>query len=95
MFTTGLFGIYATIDGISRSASTAGDPGSLGGSLSRYNQQLLDIADDQADIAEKQEALRARLTTRFAASDSRIAASQSTLAFLKNQIAAWNASSNQ
>lgn len=91
MFTTGLFGIYATIDGISRKAGAAGDPGSLGGSLSRYNRQLAQVTEDQAEIAEKQEALRARLQTRFAATDTRISASQSTLAFLKNQIAAWNA----
>lgn len=94
MFTTGLFGIYATIDGISRKAGTAGDPGSLGGSLSRYNKQLAEVTDDQAEIAEKQEALRARLQTRFAGVDSRVSASQSTLAFLKNQIAAWNASND-
>jgi flagellar hook-associated protein 2 len=94
MFTTGLFGIYATIDRISRQAGTAGDPGSLGGSLSRYNRQLSEVSEDQADIAEKQEALRARLQTRFAGVDSRVSASQSTLAFLKNQIAAWNASND-
>ncbi len=91
MFTTGLFGIYATIDGVSRKAGTAGDPGSLGGSLSRYNRQLGEVTEDQAEIAEKQEALRARLQTRFAGVDLRVMASQSTLAFLKNQIAAWNA----
>ncbi len=94
MFTTGLFGIYATIDGISRKASTTGDPGSLGGSLTRYNRQLAEVTEDQAEIAEKQEALRARLQTRFAGVDSRVSASQSTLAFLKNQIAAWNASND-
>jgi flagellar hook-associated protein 2 len=95
MFTTGLFGIYATIDSISRKAGTVGDPGSLGGSLSRYNRQLSEVTEDQAEIAEKQEELRARLQTRFAGADSRVSASQSTLAFLKNQIAAWNSSDNQ
>lgn len=95
MFTTGLFGIYATIDSISRKAGTAGDPGSLGGSISRYNRQLSEVTEDQAVIAEKQEALRARLQTRFAGVDSRVSASQSTLAFLKNQIAAWNSQNNQ
>ena len=52
------------------------------------------MTEDQAEIAEKQEALRARLQTRFAGVDSRVSASQSTLAFLKNQIAAWNASND-
>jgi flagellar hook-associated protein 2 len=94
MFTTGLFGIYGTIEGMSRRASLSGDPGSLGGSLDRYTKQLAAVAEDQSEIAEKQEALRARMVSRFAASDTRIAASQSTLAFLKNQIAAWNGSDN-
>lgn len=95
MFTTGLFGVFATIDGISRRASVSGDPGSLGGSISRYNRQLAQVNKSQADIAEKQEALRARLVSRFAGTDSRISASQSTLAFLQNQIAAWNAASER
>ncbi|MEZ5743492.1 MAG: flagellar filament capping protein FliD [Sphingomonadaceae bacterium] len=91
MFTTGLYGIYATIDGISRAASTPGDPGSLTGSINRYTNELREIGEDQAELAEKQEDVRARLVARFAVSESRIGASQATLSFLQNQIAAWNA----
>ncbi len=92
MFTTGLYGIYGTIEGISRRAGLSGDPGSLGGSITRYNKQLAEVTEDQSEIAEKQEALRARLIGQFAGVDTRVSASQSTLAFLKNQIAAWNRS---
>lgn len=94
MFTNGLYGVYATIDGIVRKATSSTDPGSLAGSITRYTTQKKTVTDDQAKIAEKQEALRAQLTTRFAAADTRISNSQSTLSFLKNQIAAWNKSSD-
>jgi flagellar hook-associated protein 2 len=94
MFTNGLYGVYATVDGIVRKATAASDPGSLAGSITRYTSQKTTVTKDQATIAEKQEALRAQLTTRFAAADTRIGNSQSTLTFLKNQIAAWNKSTN-
>ncbi|MCB2052478.1 MAG: flagellar filament capping protein FliD, partial [Novosphingobium sp.] len=94
MFTTGLYGVYATIDGISRKASTPGDPGSLAGSINRYTEQLRQTDEDQSKLAEKQESLRTRLTARFAISESRIGASQATLSFLQNQIAIWNNKSN-
>jgi flagellar hook-associated protein 2 len=92
MFTTGLYGVYASIDKISRSASTSTDPGSLGGSISRYNKQLTQVTEDKATLATKQETLRATLTARYAAADTRISSSQATLSFLQNQIAAWNKS---
>ena len=92
MFTTGLYGVYATIDGITRKANAATDPGSLAGSLARYTSQQITVTSDKAKLAEQQEALRARLTSQYAAADSRIGASKSTLSFLQNQIAAWNKS---
>lgn len=91
MFTNGLFGVYATIDGIARRASAPGDPGTLAGSIGRYTAQRTRASDDQAKLVEQQETLRSQLTQRFAVADSRIGVSQSTLTFLKNQIAAWNA----
>lgn len=91
LFTTGVTGVYATFDSLSRSVSAVGNPGSLAGSLSRYNAEMLELGEDQADLAEDQEATRARLAARFAVSDSRITRYQSTLSFLENQIAAWNA----
>jgi len=92
MFTPGLHGVYASLDRISREAGRTGDPGSLGGSIARYQAQSSKVGEDTADLAEKQEALRASLTARFAKADSRIGASQSTLSFLKAQIDAWNGS---
>jgi flagellar hook-associated protein 2 len=92
MFTNGLYGVYSTIDAISRKATTATDPGSLGGSIARYTTQKATVVKDQATIADKQEALRTQLTARFAAADTRIGVSKSTLTFLQNQIAAWNKS---
>jgi len=94
MFTTGLRGVYATIDSISRRASSISDPGSLGGSIKRYTEQKRQVGEDQTDLAEKQEALRARLAKQFTVSESRVGASKSTLSFLKNQIDAWNAQNN-
>ncbi|MCB2076667.1 MAG: flagellar filament capping protein FliD [Novosphingobium sp.] len=91
MFTTGLHGVYATIDNISRSSSKISDPGTLAGSINRYTETLQKVTEDHAELAEKQEALRARLAFRFTASESRIGAAKSTLSFLQNQIAAWNA----
>ncbi len=94
MFTNGLYGVYATIDKISRNASTAGNPGSLAGSVSRYNSQLSRLDEQNAKAVEQQEVLRARLSKQFAAADVRISASQSTLSFLKAQVALWNQSND-
>lgn len=93
MFTPGLYGVFATVDGMSRAASKTGDPGSLAGSISRYTKQSSDLSDDLAEIAEKQEALRASLASRFTQAQTRISASQSTLSFLQSQIDVWNAQS--
>ena len=90
MFTTGLYGVYSTIEGIARKATSTLDPGSLGGSITRYTAQKTTISADKAKLADQQEALRARLTARFAAADTRIGYSKSTLSFLQNQIDAWN-----
>jgi flagellar hook-associated protein 2 len=91
MFTNGLRGIFATIDGIARQAARAGDPGTLAGSIARYTQQKTKTAAELAGLAEKQEAFRAQMTKRFAASDSRVGGLRSTLSFIQNQIDSWNA----
>ncbi|VVT01744.1 flagellar filament capping protein FliD [Erythrobacter sp. EC-HK427] len=90
MFTTGLFGVFATIDNLAREVSRSTDPGSLGGSITRYTAQAGTIDERLEKIAEQQEALRERLVRQFAATDRNVTASQSTLSFLQNQIAAWN-----
>ncbi len=94
MFTTGIYGVYASIDSIARRSASITDPGSLGGSISRYWGLKTKVATDTADLAEQQEALRARFVTRFAGTDTRVAASQSTLSFLQGQIAQWNKSTS-
>ena len=91
MFTTGLHGVYATFDKIARAAASTGDPGSLAGSIERYEKQSKQITEDSAKIADQQERLRASLVARFAKADIRISSSKSTLSFLQAQIEAWNA----
>ncbi|HEX4846700.1 MAG TPA: flagellar filament capping protein FliD, partial [Novosphingobium sp.] len=91
MFTTGINGVFATFDRLSRRLTAASDPGTLAGSLSRLTAQKRDLGDEAAKLAEAQDALRARLSRQFAGVDSRVAASKSTLSFLQNQIDAWNA----
>lgn len=92
MFTSGLYGVYATFDKMTRAATSTGDPGSLGGSILRYQAKTKTISETTAKLAEQQETLRASLVSRFAKADSRIGASKSTLSFLQSQIDAWNAS---
>ena len=91
MFTTGVHGVYATIDKLSRDAGSFGNPGSLGGSISRYEKRNAAIEEKLADIADKQAALREQMVKQFTAADRRVASSQSTLTFLRSQIDAWNA----
>lgn len=91
MFTTGLHGVYASLDNLSRAAGSRTDPGALGGSIARYTDQLSRLDDRRAKFAEQQEVLRARLVKDFAAADRRVSASQSTLSFIQAQIAIWTA----
>jgi flagellar hook-associated protein 2 len=91
MFTTGASGVFAAIDRFARENSLASDPGSLGGSLRRFETQLQRSDERLARIAEQQEALRERLTREFTASERRVAASQSTLSFLRQQVDIWSA----
>ncbi|MFN4134829.1 MAG: flagellar filament capping protein FliD [Novosphingobium sp.] len=94
MWTTGVFGVFSTIDRIARAASTTTGGASLASSINRYTALSKTISDKSSELAAKQEDFRARLVTRFAAMDSRVSGSQSTLSFLKAQIDAWNASKN-
>ena len=94
MFTTGLFGVFATMDGLARTMSDRSDPGSLFGSEQRYTSQIERIDERLERINEQQERLRERLVGTFAAADTNIGASQSTLSFLQSQIEIWNNSNN-
>lgn len=91
MFTTGLFGLYASMDKMARNLTSLTDPGSLGGSVERYTSQLEQMDERLAKIALQQEALREQMVKTFTWADRSVASSQSTLNFLKGQIAAWNA----
>lgn len=90
MFTTGLYGVYATLDKLSRTVAAASSPGSLAGSLTSLAAQKARLASEKTDLADRQEKLRQQLSSRFAQVDTRVAASKSTLSFLQAQIAAWN-----
>lgn len=94
MFTAGLRGVFATVDSLVRRASAAGNPGSLAGSITRLSARASEVTANLTKIAEQQEALRARLATRFTAADINVGASKSTLSFLQNQIDAWNSKAN-
>ncbi|WP_370187797.1 flagellar filament capping protein FliD [Qipengyuania sp.] len=94
MFTTGLTGVYATIDKMARSNSLSSDPGSLAGSIARYQSQSLQVTRDLEKLADQQETLRANMVARFAKADSQVAASKSTLSFLQSQIDIWTAQRN-
>ncbi|WP_299196436.1 flagellar filament capping protein FliD [uncultured Erythrobacter sp.] len=92
MFTTGAFGVFATIDGLARDNTLTTDPGSLGGSLGRYEGQIERNDERLTKISEQQEDLRLRLTRQLVAAERQISSSQSTLTFLQQQIEAWNGS---
>lgn len=94
MFTTGLFGVYATLDKISRNVTASSDPGSLASSVNRYTALKTKLGTEATKLTDAQEKLRSQLVTRFAGVDTRVGASKSTLSFLQNQIDAWNASKN-
>lgn len=94
MFTPGLFGVYATIDRISRAASSLSDPNALGGSIGSMTAQRTRITTQLSDIATKQETLRTTLVGRFASLDTRLSTSKSTLSFLQAQVDAWNKTGN-
>ncbi len=90
MFTVGASGVFAAVDRFARDNSLISDPGSLGGSLRRFEAQLERSDDRLSRIAEQQENLRERLTRQFTASERRVAASQSTLAFIRQQVDIWS-----
>ncbi|MBA3055776.1 MAG: flagellar hook protein [Sphingomonadales bacterium] len=94
MFTNGLHGVYGTIDALNRKMSSSADASSLAASIARYTSQKGKVTTDLSGLADKQEALRVQLVSRFATTQTAVAASTSTLSFLKSQIDAWNSSKN-
>ncbi|MBX9662831.1 flagellar filament capping protein FliD [Novosphingobium sp.] len=94
MFTTGLFGVYATFDKMARSVSSSSDPSSLGGTIARLTKLQTTLGTQRTTMETKQEDLRQRLVSRFAKLDTNISGSKSTLSFLQAQIDAWNGKNN-
>lgn len=94
MWTTGVFGVFGTIDKIARAAASTTGGASLGSSITRYTALQKSVSEKSATLTEKQEDMRQRLVSRFAVMDGRVSGSQSTLSFLKAQIDAWNSSDN-
>ena len=92
MFTAGPFGVFATIDRLARANTLRTNPGTLGGSVLRYEAQVERNDEKLEKIAEQQENMRQRLTRDLIAAETRISSSQSTLSFLQQQIDAWNGS---
>lgn len=90
MFTTGFYGVFSTVDGLVRDNTASGDPGSLGGSISRYTDQMERNDDRLAQITEQQDRVRERMVRTFAAADTRVSAAQSTLSFIQAQVEIWN-----
>ena len=85
MFTLGSFGVFATIDSFSRNNTLSSDPGSLGGSVARYESQIERNDERLTRIADQQESLRLRLTRDLIAAQEAVTQSQSTLDFLRLQ----------
>ncbi len=90
MFTTGLFGVYGTMDKLARATSSRSDPGTLAGSVQRYTAQATRITEQLEEITQAQDALRAQLVTQLTRSERLVTSSQSTLSFLQSQIEIWN-----
>lgn len=87
LFTTGATGVFAAFDRFAREATLLGDPGSLGGSVQRFERQLEQVDERLERIAEQQEALRLRLSRSLIASGQRVTAAQSTLDFVRANFA--------
>lgn len=90
MFTTGVFGVFATIDGLARDTASTLDPGSIAGSIERYQGQIERNDNRLERIANQQESLRERLTRNLIRAEQSIAASQSTLSFIEQQVELFN-----
>lgn len=94
MFTTGLYGVYATFDKLARNVGSSSDPSSLGGTIARLTKLQTTLGTQKTTMETKQEDLRQRLLSRFAKLDTNITGSKSTLSFLQAQIDAWNGKNN-
>ena len=90
MFTDGINGIYGTVFNTVNSLTDSTNPGSLAGSIATYTTQQTNLNTQLTSLNTQQTTAASNLVNQFAAANAAVAANQSTLAYLKNQIAAWN-----
>jgi flagellar hook-associated protein 2 len=89
MFTTGINGVYNTLDSLVINATASGTPSSLTYSVSSYTADQTSLATQLAKLQTQESALRTQLVTQYAATNALVAANKSTLSYLTAQIAAW------
>jgi flagellar hook-associated protein 2 len=89
MFTTGLNGVYGTLFTLANNLTSTGRPGSLDNAVSTYTTDQAKLATSRSDLVTRQDALRTRLVTQYAATNAVVAVEKSTLSYLQQQIAAW------
>ncbi|MDE2405380.1 MAG: flagellar filament capping protein FliD [Sphingomonadales bacterium] len=90
MFTNGLYGVYGTFDGLTRTITSSSDPGGLGSAVTKYTKLKTSLADQRTKLVAQQDKFRSQLVDRFARANSNVAGSKATLTQLQAQVAAWN-----
>jgi flagellar hook-associated protein 2 len=94
MFTNGLFGVYSTLDKLSRTTTATGDGASIGGSIARMTALQGTLGAKRTTLETKQEDLRVKLLSRYAALNRQVSGSQSTLSFLQARFSNQNGNNN-
>jgi len=94
MFTTGLYGVFGTVDNLVNSVTSSTDPDGLGSAITKYTSLKSTLADQRSTLVTQQDALRSRLIDQFAKANAAVASYKSTLTQLQAQIAAWTSSTS-
>ncbi len=94
MFTTGVYGVYATVFKLSQAVNSASNGNSLAGSVKSMQAQQSAISTRLSKLSDQQTALRTRLVTQFSALNTVVLGSKSTQSFLTQQVALWTNSKN-
>lgn len=89
---SGASGLTGVLDGLR--TSYAQSTGPLGQSLARYERIGRNLSKQQERVDTANTVLIERLTKSFSAMDRQVAAIKASQAYLKQQIDAWNSSSN-
>ena len=94
VFTKCLYGVYSTLDKISRTAASSSDGSSIGGSISRMTALQGTLSKKRTTLESKQEDLRVKLVSRYAALNTQVSGAQSTLSFLQARFNNNNGNNN-